>query len=83
MDNTILTSLKMELQENKFPVFTDSELDYYYTKNGEDFKKTMYECLILKSNDSSITLTGLSVADTSNYFKRLAMKYRKNDTQVL
>ena len=36
--------------------------------------------LIVKSEDSTIQVSGLTTQDTSSYFKRLASRYRKRNT---
>lgn len=80
---TDIERIKIEVRENQVPYFEDSEIQYYYEKNGCDVEKTIYELLILKSEDSTISVSGLSTTDTSNYFKRLASKYRTFNTGVL
>lgn len=78
-----LKSLKIEVLENKAPCFTDDELEYYFDKNKGDLKATIYELLILKSEDSSISVSGLTTQDTSSYFKRLASKYKTFNSGIL
>lgn len=78
-----LTSLKVELREGEVPYFTDEELDYFLEKNGNDMKATLYECLLIKSEDSSLKVSGLTTNDTSKYFMRLAQKYRYTHSGTL
>ena len=81
---TTLEKLKLELRETSSPFFSDEELNYYLEKNNNDFNKTAYECLLLKSEDDSISLPGgLSLANNSNYWLRLARKYRPNGSRCL
>lgn len=81
MDN--LDDLKIVLREKDCPFFEDEELDYYYRQNGGDFNATAYQCLIIKSESTSLVLSGLEAADTSKYFRRLAQQYRVNNSGVL
>lgn len=78
-----LTSLKVELREGEVPYFTDEELTYFLNKNGNDIKATLYECALLKSEDSSLKVSGLTTNDTSKYFLRIAQKYRYNHSGTL
>lgn len=75
--------LKIILRENDCPFFTDEELEYYYLENKQDFNKTAYQCLIVKSENTTLTLSGLEAGDTSKYFRRLAQRYRENNSRVL
>lgn len=78
-----LNKIKIEIRENQSPYFEDSDIEYYYNKNGKDVNKTIYELLIIKSEDSTISVSGLNTQDTSSYFKRLASKYKKFNSGVL
>lgn len=78
-----LEILKIELREDDAPFFTDEKLQYYLDKNGNDIRKTMYECLIIKSENTSLSVSGLNMPDTSSYFKRLASKYKPNNSGIL
>lgn len=74
-----------EIREEQMPYFDnpDDEIAYYLDKNGGDVNATIYELLILKSEDSSLALSGMTTQDTSNYFKRLASRYRRYNSGVL
>lgn len=78
-----LTSLKSILREEQVPYFTDEELEFYLGQNGGDLTQTAYQCLIVKSEDTTLSISGLSLSDSSKYFKRLAMMYRPNNTGTL
>lgn len=78
-----LEEMKLNLRESDCPFFTDEELTFYYQKNGSDVKKATYECLIVKSHDTSLSISGLTCADTSKYFLRLATMYQPNNSGVL
>lgn len=83
MDLDDIKAIRIEIRENQSPYFEDEEIEYYFQKNGGDFKATVYELLIIKSEDSSLSVSGLSTGDTSRYFKMLASKYRKYNSGVL
>ena len=78
-----LDRLKTVLRERDIPFFSDEDLAFYLEKNGNDFDATAYECLIVKSEDSTVQLSGLTTADTSNYFRRLASRYRPYNSGIL
>lgn len=66
-----------EIREEQSPYFVDGDIEYYLDKNNGDVNATIYEMLIIKSEDSSLILSGLNTSDTSGYFKRLASRYKK------
>ena len=75
--------LKIILRENDCPFFTDEELEYYLNKNKNDLNATAYHCLIIKSENTSLNISGMTAADSSLYFRRLAAKYRINNSGIL
>ena len=66
-----------EIREEQCPYFEEGDIEYYLEKNNNDVNATIYEMLIIKSEDSSLSLSGVNTADTSGYFKRLASRYKK------
>lgn len=80
---TDIEKIKIEIREAQAPYFSDEEIAYYLDKNAGDFNATVYELLIIKSEDSSIAVSGLTTQDTSGYFKRLASRYRKFNSGLL
>lgn len=80
---TNLEELKIILREDACPFFTDDILAYHLEKNDDDISKTAYDCLIIKAEDTTVMISGLSVPDTSKYFLRLAQKYRPNNSRTL
>lgn len=71
-----LEDIKLNIRESDCPFFSDSDIEAYYVKNGRDAKKTSYECLLVKAQDTTLSVSGLSCGDTSKYFRRLAQMYR-------
>ncbi len=83
MNTETLNRLKIVLREKDAPFFTDEELEFYYSESGGNFNTTAYRCLIIKSQNTQIQVSGLTTADTSDYFKRLAAQYRPSHSGVL
>lgn len=83
MDVNTLMHIKTEIRESMSPYFDDGEIEYYFNRNGGDVDATIYELLIVKSEDSTISISGLNTGDTSAYFKRLASRYRRYNSGVL
>ena len=75
--------LKIILRENDCPFFTDEELEYYFQKNNQEINSTAYHCLIVKSEDTTLNISGMNTSDTSKYFRRLAQRYKKNNSGIL
>lgn len=79
-----IQELKMILREETSPFFTDEEIAYYLNKNNGNINSTAYECLLLKAEDDSIALPGgLTLANNSAYWLRLAKKYKPNGSRIL
>lgn len=83
MDAGILSKLKRILREDDVPFFSDEDLEAYYNDNNQDINKTIYCCCIMKSEDTQIQISGLSLADTSKYFLRIAQQYRPRNSGIL
>ena len=78
-----LSNLKLILRENDIPFFTDEQLNFYLEQNGGDVKRAAYQCLLVKAEDTTLSVSGLSTADTSKYFRRLASQYRPFNSGTL
>lgn len=72
-----------EIREEQSPYFEDGDIEYYLEKNHGNVEATIYEMLIIKSEDSSLSLSGVNTKDTSGYFKRLASKYKQFNSGTL
>lgn len=75
--------IRREIRETQAPYFEEEDFVHYLNKNDGDVNATIYEMLIIKSEDSSISVSGLSTQDTSSYFKRLASRYRRFNSGIL
>ena len=79
-----IQELKLILREETSPFFTDEEIAYYLEKNNGNINNAAYECLLLKAEDDSIALPGgLTLANNSSYWLRLAKKYKPNGSRIL
>lgn len=80
---TDIERIKKEIREEQCPYFEEDDFSYYLNKNGGNINATIYEMLIIKSEDSTISVSGLSTQDTSGYFKRLASRYKPFNSGIL
>ena len=79
-----IQELKLILREESSPFFSDEEIAYYLEKNNYNINATAYKCLIIKSENDSISLPGgLNIADNQSYWLRLAKKYKPNGSKIL
>lgn len=78
-----IEDLKIVLRENDIPFFTDQELNFYLKENDGDYRRTAYQCLCVKAENTALSISGLTTADTSAYFRRLASRYRPNNSGIL
>lgn len=78
-----IEDLKIVLRENDIPFFTDEELNFYLSENNGDYRRTAYQCLCVKAENTTLNISGLTTADTSSYFRRLASRYRPNNSGIL
>lgn len=78
-----IDDLKIVLREAEIPYFTDEQLAFYLKENGGDYDSTAYQCLLIKAEDTTLSVSGLSTGDSSSYFRRLAGKYRPRNSGVL
>lgn len=78
-----LRTLKAILREDDIPFFSDDDLEFYLQRNGGDIDSTLYQCLCIKAENTTISISGLTTADSSKYFRRLASMYRPNNSGVL
>lgn len=80
---TPIEKLKIILREQDIPFFTDQELEFYLAENNGDFNATAYQTLIVKSENTNLSLSGMTTADTSAYFRRLSSRYRPHNSGIL
>ena len=78
-----LEDLKIVLRESDVPFFSDRQLEFYLSENNGDYRATAYQCLLIKAEDTTLSVSGLSAADSSKYFRRLASRYRPHNSGIL
>lgn len=78
-----LQELKTILRESDIPFFTEEQLEFYLKENNGDYKAAAYQCLLIKAEDTTLSVSGLSTGDSSKYFLRLAARYRRYNSGVL
>lgn len=75
--------IKKLLREVECPFFGDDDIDFYLSENNGNENKTLYQMFLIKAEDTTLSVSGLSCADTSKYFRRLAQRYRQNNSRQL
>ena len=75
--------IKNILRENDVEYFTDEEIAFYVDENDGDEDAAIYQMLIIKSEDTTLSISGLSTSSTSSYFKRLASMYVPSNSRIL
>lgn len=78
-----LYRMKVILREKEIPFFDDDDLNFYLEENQGDEDAAIYQCLLIKAENTSLAISGLTLADTSAYFRRLASRYRPNNSGTL
>lgn len=75
--------MKMVLREADIPFFTDEQLQFYIDENAGDVDAAIYQCLVIKAENTSLNISGITAGDSSAYFRRLASRYRPNNSGIL
>ena len=75
--------IKKLLREEECPFFTDGDIEFYLSENSGNVNKTLYQMFLIKAEDTTLSVSGLNCADTSKYFRRLAQRYRQNNSGQL
>lgn len=78
----LLTRMKTILRETDMPMFSDAELQSIL-ENSNSFDEAVYEAAILKSENTQLVVSGVTLADSSSYFLRIARRYRPSHSGQL
>ncbi len=78
-----LEELKLLCREKQVPLFEDDELQYQLEKAGGDVSLAAYRCLLIKAENSTVQVSGLTLADTSAYWLRLAAAVRPSGSCIV
>ena len=82
MPSTEIDRIKKILRESSCPFFTDEDIQFYLGEYAT-VNEAIYNMFLVKAEDTTLKLSGLTCADTSKYFRRLAQNYRPNNSGVL
>lgn len=83
MTDAEMKRIKEILREEDIPYFSDGQIQFYVEENGGIINNAIYQMLLVKSESSEISVSGLSTQDTSSYFKRLASNYKPSNSGIL
>lgn len=83
MSISTIDRMKKILREEDVQFFSDEDLQFYLDENSGDADAAIYQCLVVKAEDTSLSIGGMSLGDTSAYFRRLAARYRPNNSGIL
>lgn len=78
----IMKKLKRALRENTMPLLTEDDLTDLL-ESSDSLDEAIYKGAIMKSENTTLQISGLSTADTSQYFLRIASMHRPNNTGIL
>lgn len=70
-----LTLLKFYLQEKQFPYFDDEDLQILLDQY-EDINRAAYEGCMIKAQDDSVQIPGVSTPSNEKYWIRRANQFR-------
>lgn len=77
-----MEKLKRTLRESTMPLLSEDDLTDLL-ESSETLDEAIYKGAIMKSEDTTLQISGLSTADTSKYFLRIAAMYKPNNTGTL
>lgn len=77
-----LATVKRILREDTMPLLSD-ELIADISSASDTLDEVIYKGALLKSEDTTLQVSGLSTADTSKYFLRIASMHRPSNTGIL
>lgn len=74
--------LKGILRETEIPFFSDSEIEYQLTQSHDNVDEAAYRLCIIKAEKCPLSISGLTLSDSSEYWLRLAAMYRPSFTTI-
>ena len=77
-----LATVKRILREDTMPLLSD-ELIADISSASDTLDEVIYKGALMKSEDTPLQDSGLSTADTSKYFLRIASMHRPSNTGIL
>ena len=77
-----LAAVKRIVREATMPLLSD-ELIADISSSSDTLDEVIYKGALMKSEDTTLQVSGLSTADTSKYFLRIASMHRPSNTGIL
>jgi hypothetical protein len=77
-----IEKMKRALREKEMPLFENEDLGFYL-EEAETLNEAIYNAAIAKSENTTLQISGMTTADMSSYFLRIASMYRPNNTGIL
>lgn len=77
-----MNKLKRALREKTMPLLTDEDLQDLL-ESSDSLDEAIYKGAIMKSENTTMIVSGMSTADMSSYFLRIASMHRPNNTGIL
>ena len=77
-----IEKMKRALREKEMPSFENEDLEFYL-EGAETLNEAIYNAAIAKSENTTLEISGMTTADMSSYFLRIASMYRPNNTGTL
>ncbi len=74
--------IKKALREATMPMFTDEDIEDLI-ETSENIDEAIYRGAVMKAENTTLQVSGLTTADQSSYFLRIASLYRPNNSGVL
>lgn len=81
-DTPEIAELKLRLREEDYPMFTNQELQYFID-TSESLDMATYRAAIFKSEADGLTLNGITLNSTADFFLRIASMYRPINSGIL
>lgn len=78
----LIARMKTVLREQEMPMFSDVELESILN-NSDSFDMAVYKAAIMKSENTQLVVSGVTIADTSAYFLRIARMHRPSNSGQL
>lgn len=78
-----IDELRLLCREDQVPFFEETELWYQLGRAGGDVNLAAYRCLIIKAENCTVQVSGLTLPDTSAYWLRLAASVRPSGSCII
>lgn len=82
LSNENMTKLKKALREDTMPLLSDEDVEHLLGDSAS-MDEAIYRGAIMKSEDTTLQVSGMTTADTSRYFLRIAAMHRPSNTGIL